>query len=73
MSIKYKVSIAIRFTVEVDVPDSEIAKGPTSAAAYARKCGEDVWNDPGERSTYADYETKVIHVSAYPAPEEPKP
>jgi hypothetical protein len=72
MSVKYIVSVAIQYTVEVDVPDSEIAKGPTSAAAYACKCGEEMyWDD--NTCTYADETIKIVHVSAYPVPEEAKP
>lgn len=66
MSVKYKAVVSIRFTVDVDVPDREIAKGPDAAAAYARAYGLGVWNDPTERTTYADYESEVVHVTAFP-------
>jgi hypothetical protein len=63
----YQVQIAVKYTLDIEVPDAEVAKGPDNAAAYARKHGKWVWEDDAERTTYADEPVEeIVHITAYP-------
>jgi hypothetical protein len=67
MSITYRVQIAVKYTLDIEVPDNVIAKGLTEASAYARKHGQQIWEDDEQRTTYTDEPVEeIVHVTAYP-------
>jgi len=64
MSITYRVVRIKQEVTDIEVPDSEVAKGLVVARAYALNHRINVLDDP-DSHTYTDKTAKTIRVNAY--------
>lgn len=72
MSVTYRIVRVKQEVTDIEVPDSEVAKGLDAAQAYALNHGVNVLDDPDSHA-YTDKTAKTLRVNAYikqPYPED---